>query len=50
MENPARPGARNTLTLHDVKLDSWVYTMPEDDYVLENVSFHALWVKTEEQG
>jgi hypothetical protein len=50
VENPARPGARNTLTLHDVKLDSWVYAMPEDDFVLESVGFRALYITVQDEG
>jgi hypothetical protein len=38
----------NTLTLHDVKLSNWVYQLPEDDFVLENASFHALYITTED--
>jgi hypothetical protein len=33
-----------------VQISEWNFTMPEDDYVLEDVDFQALWVKTEEQG
>jgi hypothetical protein len=44
VENPATPGTRNTLTLHDVKLDSWVYSMPEDDWLMESVGFQALFL------
>ena len=39
-----------TVTVMGVQVSEWNYTMPEDDYVLENLSFRALWVKTEEQG
>lgn len=38
----------NTLTLHDVKISNWVYQLPEDDFVLENASFHALYITTED--
>ena len=44
LENPAKPGQRSTLTVHGVKLDGWAYEMPEDDFVLESVSFRALWI------
>jgi hypothetical protein len=40
--------AVNTLTLHDVKLSNWVYQLPEDDFVLENASFQALYITTED--
>src|ERR1700741_471727 len=34
LANPAS-GSVNTMTLHDVKLESWVYTLPEDEFVME---------------
>jgi hypothetical protein len=44
LENPAKPGQRATVTVHGVKLDGWSFAMPEDDFVLESVSFRALWI------
>jgi hypothetical protein len=49
LENPARPGARSTLTVHGVKLDGWSYVMPEDDFVMEQVSFKALWISVQDE-
>ncbi|MEZ4868463.1 MAG: hypothetical protein R3C14_44450 [Caldilineaceae bacterium] len=46
--NPVTPNVTNTLTLHDVKLDNWVYTVPEDDFVLESVGFQALFMTVED--
>jgi hypothetical protein len=46
--NPVTPAVTNTLTLHDVKLDSWVYSLPEDDFVLESVGFQALYLTVED--
>ncbi len=43
LNNPAN-GSTNTLTLHDVKLDSWVYHLPEDEFVMEKVGFQALFL------
>ncbi len=43
-ENPAQPGNASTVTVHGVKLDTWSYDMPEDDFVLEGVTFKALWI------
>ena len=34
----------NTLTLHEVKFLNWVYRLPEDDFVLENAQFQALYL------
>lgn len=45
--NPSN-GAVNTLTLHDVKIDNWVYNLPEDEFVMEQVSFQALFITVEE--
>jgi hypothetical protein len=46
VENAASPGVNNTVTLHDVKLDTWTYNMPEDDFVMESVGFQALFMTT----
>lgn len=48
-ENPALPGNSTTVTVMGVKLEEWNYDMPEDDFVMEKVSFRALWVKVEDQ-
>ncbi len=48
LENAALPGNSSTITVHGVKLDSWQFDMPEDDFVLEQVSFKALWISTED--
>src|ERR1044072_7595297 len=47
MENPAAPGNSSTVTVHGVKLDGWSAALPEDDFLLEEVSFKALWVSGE---
>jgi hypothetical protein len=44
VENSAFPGNSATVTVHGVKLDSWSYQMPESDFVLEQVTFKALWI------
>lgn len=49
LENVATPGTRNTLTLHDVKIDSWVYQVPEDDFVLEQAGFQALYMSVADE-
>jgi hypothetical protein len=48
LENAGFPGNSSTVTVHGVKLDGWSYAMPEDDFVLEAVSFKALWVSVED--
>jgi hypothetical protein len=50
VENAAQPGTRNTLTLHDVKLESWAYTVPEDDFVAEAITFQALYATIADEG
>lgn len=50
LENPSVPGETATLTVMGVKLNEWVYSLPEDDFALEKVGFRALWVKVEEQA
>lgn len=49
LENPARPGARSTMTVHGVKLDAWSYSMPEDDFVMERATFKALWISVQDE-
>ena len=44
VENAAVPGVNSSVTLHDVKLDNWVYDLPEDDVVMESVDFTALFI------
>jgi hypothetical protein len=48
--NSAVPGVTSTLTLHDVKIDSWSFHMPEDDFLLESVGFRALFVTVGDEG
>jgi hypothetical protein len=48
--NSAVPGVTSTLTLHDVKIDSWSYHMPEDDFLLESVAFRALFITVGDEG
>lgn len=42
-------GSLNTLTLHDVKFDTWVYNLPEDEFVMEKVGFQALYLTVTEE-
>ena len=50
LQNPNVPDASATVTVMGVQVSEWNYAMPEDEYVLENLNFRALWVKTEETG
>jgi hypothetical protein len=31
-----------------VKIDNWVYNLPEDEFVMEQVGFQALFITVEE--
>ena len=44
VENVAVPGVNSSITLHDVKLNNWVYDLPEDDVVMESADFTALFI------
>jgi hypothetical protein len=50
LENAATPGVRNTVTLHGVKIDTWNYKMPEDDFVMESVGFQALYMTVADEA
>jgi hypothetical protein len=50
LANAATPGVTNTVTLHGVKLESWNYNMPEDDFVMESVGFQALYMTVADEA
>lgn len=50
LENPSLPGVTSSVTVMGVKLEEWVYNLPEDDFAMEKVSFRALWVKVEDKA
>jgi hypothetical protein len=50
LTNAANPDVRNTVTLHDVKIDNWVGHVPEDDFTMESVSFKALYLTVQDEG
>ncbi len=49
VEDPNGPGTSSTLTIHGVKLENWAYSMPEDDFVMESVSFKGLFISVEDK-
>jgi hypothetical protein len=49
LKDPAVPGTSSTLTVHGVKLENWSYTLPEDDFVMESVSFKGLFITVEDK-
>jgi hypothetical protein len=46
--NPTN-GAVNTITLHDVKIENWSYTLPEDEFVMEEARYQALFLTVAEE-
>jgi hypothetical protein len=50
LENPSIPGNVATLAVMGVKIEEWAYSLPEDDFAMEKVSFRALWVKVDDQA
>jgi hypothetical protein len=47
-ENPAFAGTSSAVTVHGAKIDEWAYALPEDDFVMEQVTFRALWISVED--
>lgn len=45
LSDPAVPGNSVSLELKGVKFQNWSFTLPEDDFVLEKVSFKALTIR-----
>jgi hypothetical protein len=48
LADPAHPGQQTRITVFSAKFDSWQYTIPSDDFVLEGVTFQALRLAFEE--
>jgi hypothetical protein len=44
VQNPAQPDFPSTIQLNDVKIEDWVLDLPEDDFVMESVSFQAAYM------
>jgi hypothetical protein len=42
LSDPAVPGKAAGLVLNGVKFQNWGFTMPENDFVMENVTFRAM--------
>jgi hypothetical protein len=49
LTDPAIPANTSTLTVHGVKFDNWSFDLPEDDFVLESVTFKGLFVTVEDK-
>jgi len=48
--NSAVPDVNSVLTLHDVKIEHWGLSMPEEAFVMESARFQALFVSVQDQG
>ncbi|MFH7245293.1 MAG: hypothetical protein ACHWZW_20850 [Spirulina sp.] len=48
LNDSARPEQSSTVTVFGVKFESWNYTIPGDDFVMESVAFQALRIAFEE--
>jgi hypothetical protein len=49
-QNAAVPGVQSTVTLHDVKVDNWVLNIPEDDFLMESITFQALYITVQDEA
>jgi hypothetical protein len=50
LKNPALPDNFAKLTIFGVKFESWSFQLPEDDFVMEGVTFRAMRISSEEAG
>ncbi|NDJ18997.1 hypothetical protein [Myxacorys almedinensis] len=49
LKDPAVPDTSSTLTIHGVKFENWAYSLPEDDFVMESVTFKGLFITVEDK-
>jgi hypothetical protein len=49
LQDPAVPDTRSVLNLEGVKFENWAFAMPQDDFVMENVTFKALHVRVQDE-
>jgi len=49
LQDPAFPSTRSVLNLEGVKFENWAFSMPQDDFVMENVSFKALRIRVQDE-
>lgn len=50
LNNPAREKVINKLIVFGVKFESWNFLIPEDDFVMEAITFKAIRIAVEEEG
>ena len=49
LRDPANPTLPNVMTVHGVMLDTWGVVLPEDEFVMESVTFKAMFISVEDQ-
>ena len=49
LKDPAVPTSTSTLTVHSIKFDTWIFNLPEDDFVMESVNFKGLFITVEDK-
>lgn len=49
LQDPAVPETRSVLTIEGVKFENWSFSLPEDDFVMENVTFKALRARVQDE-
>jgi hypothetical protein len=49
LKDPAHPNNDTRVTVFGTRFDSWTYTIPAEDFVMETVSFQALRLSYEER-
>jgi hypothetical protein len=49
LQDPAHPETRSVLTIEGVKFENWAFSLPEDDFVMENVTFKALRIRVQDE-
>lgn len=49
LKDPAVPTTSSTLTVHNVKFENWAFNLPEDDFVMESVTFKGLFITVEDK-
>ncbi len=50
LKNPALADTGSKLVLFGVKFDSWNFNLPEDDFVMEAITFKAMRISQEDSG
>ncbi len=49
LDDPGIPSKRSVLDVYGVKFENWGFSLPEDDFVMENVRFKALRINVRDE-